>query len=167
LNLGILKYARAYDERLARDANGDLRTSNGFLEYDYSGLEIGVTYRPVRAVELSVDYLQLDRQDGFVGYYDTTQDQLRLKLSYRPNPRLRLSFAATSRVYDYPNAFAFNDPLAGPLELDDIGAEIRGEFQITRRLSAWAQLITQDVTSTDPRLEYARARSMLGVLWRL
>ncbi len=167
LNLGILKYARAYDERLARDANGAFLTTNGFLEYDYSGVEIGVSYKPVRAVELSVDYLQLDRQDGFVGYYDNTQDRLRLKLNYRPNPRLQLSFAATSRVYDYPNAFAFDDPSAGPLELDDVGAEIRGEFQITQRLSAWAQLITEDVVSTDPRLEYARARSNLGVLWRL
>jgi tetratricopeptide (TPR) repeat protein len=166
LNLGILKYQRIYDERLARDANGDLLTTNGILEYDYSGLELGVTYRLSRAFEIGADYLRLQRLDAFEGYYDSTQDQLRLRASYRPNRRFRLQASLKSRVYDYPNAFAFNDPTVGPQELDTIGAEIRGEFQINAELSAWAQLVTTDFSSSDPRLAYAQSQSMLGVLWR-
>lgn len=166
LNLGVLEYLRVYDDRLARDANGDLLTTNDNLEYDYAGLELGITYKLSRASELGVDFLHLDRRDAFIGYYDSTQDRLRLRFSYRPNGRLRLSIAAHARVYDYPNAFAFNEPTAGQLDLDDVGAELRGEFQITSQLSAWAQILTDDVTSSDPRRAYSQARSMLGVLWR-
>lgn len=166
LDFGLLKYQRVYDERLARDANGDLLSTNGILKYDYSGLQLGVTYKLSRAFEIGADFMRLDRRDLFVGYYDFIQDRLRLRASYRPNPRFRLSASVNSRVYDYPNAFVFNDPAAGMQELDYIGAEIRGEFQFTSRLSAWAQLVTTDASSSDPRLAYARTQSMLGVLWR-
>ncbi len=166
MNLGMLKYQRIYDERLARDANGNLVSTNSILEYDYSGFELGVTYRVSRTFQVGAELFRLDRQDAFVGYYDSIQNQLRLRASYRPSRRLRFSAVLKSRIYDYPNAFAFNDPAAGARELDDIGAELRGEFQITSEISAWAQLITTDVSSSDPRLAYARTQSMLGVLWR-
>ncbi len=103
----------------------------------------------------------------FVGYFDYTQDQLRLRATYRATARLRLSASLRARVYDYPRAFAFNDPTAGARELDDVGAELRGEFRITDRWSAWFELVSTDITSTDPRLAYARSQSMLGVIWRL
>ncbi|NNC63590.1 MAG: tetratricopeptide repeat protein [Gammaproteobacteria bacterium] len=167
VEFGLLKYRRVYDERLARDLNGSFLTTNEPLEYDYSGMELGVSYKIGRPFEIGVSYSRLDRRDMFVGYYDYTQDYIRLRATYRPTARLRFSAIVRSRVYDYPNAFVFNDPAAGPQELDDISAEIRGEFQFTSRWLAWAELVTMDVTSTDPRLGYMRNQSMFGVLWRL
>jgi hypothetical protein len=77
-----------------------------------------------------------------------------------------LSVGATSRVYDYPNAFAFNEPAAGPKELEASETELLAEFQITSTLAVSLELATTDVTSTDARAEYSRTQTVLGVTWR-
>jgi len=69
-------------------------------------------------------------------------------------------------VYDYTNAFAFNDPAAGPKELEDLSTELFAEFHITDDLSVSAELAVSDVTSTDARAQYSRAQTVFGVTWR-
>jgi tetratricopeptide (TPR) repeat protein len=166
LSLGLHRYRRLYDARRARDLDGDLLLTNEPLRYDYRGAAVGITRRVGRAVELGFDYLRLDRIDEFLGYYDYTQDVARLRATFRPSSRFYLSLGAVSRTYEYPNAFAFNEPTAGPRELEELRGELTAEFQISNSWSIWAELGSEDVTSTDLRAEYARSRTMLGAKWR-
>jgi hypothetical protein len=117
------------------------------------------------SIDLSFDYLRLDRTDGFVGYYDYTQDVVRLRTVFRAGARVTVSVAALMRAFDYPNAFAFNEPTAGARELDEATGEVHVEFRLKRNISLWAEAHLADVTSTDARAAYSQAQTMLGVTW--
>jgi tetratricopeptide (TPR) repeat protein len=166
LSLGLRRYRRLYDERLARDLNGDLLATNSAQHYDYRGVQLGVARRVTRSLTLDLDFLRLDRIDEFLGYNDYTQDVLRLRALYTPSARFSLAASALGRTYDFPSAFAFNEPTAGARELDGFSAEVSGEFLISPKWSLWAELIVDDVSSTDARAAYARTRTTLGGRWR-
>lgn len=166
LRFGFRQYRALYDDRPARDLTGALLDTNPAQRYDHRGVQLGVTRRLGRAVELDADYLRLERIDEFVGYYDYTLDVLRLRAAFRPTPRFDVALSALARSYDYPRAFAFHVPAAGARELEELGLKLEAEFRITRRLALVAELDSLDVTSTDARAEYLRTQSMLGVEWR-
>jgi tetratricopeptide (TPR) repeat protein len=166
LTFGVRRYSRVYDTRPARDLSGDLLPTNPPEEYDYSGVALGIERRLTRTIDLDFDYLRVDRLDTFLGYYDYTEDAVRLRAVFRPHDRFYLSIGGVARAYDYPNAFAFNEPTAGPRELDERGLEALAEFRLGERWSIHAGLDSTDVTSTDARAAYARARTTLGATWR-
>lgn len=166
MNFGFRRYRRLYDERLARNIDGELLVGNELLEYDYRGAQIGFTRRISRAFRIDLDFLRLERADLFEGYYDYTQNMLRLRTIYRPNSRLRMEISALSRTYEYPNAFVFTDPTAALLETDGLDAQFEVEYRVARRLWLWVELDLVDITSNDPRIGYVRTRSMLGLKWR-
>jgi tetratricopeptide (TPR) repeat protein len=162
----LTSYRRVYDTRPARDLTGALLTTNPAQEYRYLGLELGVVRQLGRAVELTADYLRLERADEFLGYYDYTEDALRVRATFRPTPRFDLSLGAIARTHDYPRAFAFNVVAGGPLEIDDLEGELMAEFRLTERLTMFGELTMLDTSSSDARVAYARTRTMLGVEWR-
>ena len=166
LRFGVRQYRALYDDRPARDLTGALLDTNPAQGYNHRGIQIGVTRRIGRAMELDADYLKLERVDEFVGYYDYTLDVLRIRAAFTPAPRFALALSALARSYDYPRAFAFHVPAAGPRDLEELGIKLEAEFRITRRLALVAELDSLDVTSTDARAEYLRTQSMLGVEWR-
>ncbi len=166
LNLGLRRYRTAYDERPARDLTGALLDTNPAQEYDHSGLQLGVHRQLGRAVELEADYLRLERADAFAGYYDYTQDVLRVRFGFKPMARLDVSLTAIARSYDYPRAFAFHVEAGGARELEEVGIVLEAEYRVTPRLALSAELDSLDVTSTDARAAYLRTQAMLGVEWR-
>ena len=166
LEAGLLRYRRSYDERLARNIDGNYLTTNAILEYDYSGLELGINYAISPAIELAAEYIFLDRKDGFEGYFNSIQDRLLLSARYRVSDRIRLSASLRARYFYYPDAFAFHDNADEFLDTVDRGADLRAEFRITPEISVWAQIVADKLKSTDPRLAYERSRTMLGMLWR-
>jgi hypothetical protein len=166
LRLGLRGYRTLFDTRPARDLNGELVDTNPAQKYAHLGVQLGVTRRLGAAVELTGDYLRLERTDEFLGYYDYTQDVLRLGAAFRPTPRFAIELAAVARSYDYPRAFAFHVAAGGPRELEELGLALDAEVQVTRRLTLKAALDSLDVTSTDARAEYLRTQTMLGVEWR-
>ena len=165
LRFGVRNYQRNYDTRLAYDLNGDLLTTSPALRYSYQGVQLGVAQRFQR-IELDADLSRLDRTDAFEGYGDYAQAALLVRAIFHPGTRFRLSLSVVARSYDYPRAFAFNDPAGGPLMLDSTGAQVAAEFRATRKLSVFAEVGVTDVTSTDARITYARMQSQLGVRWR-
>jgi hypothetical protein len=50
--------------------------------------------------------------------------------------------------------------------LTDVVTELTADYTVRPGLSVFVELATTDVTSTDARAEYTRARSVVGVLWR-
>jgi Tetratricopeptide repeat len=165
LSFGVRNYQRNYDTRPAYDLNGDLLTTNPALRYSYQGVQLGVRQRFGR-IELDADLLRLDRTDAFEGYGDYAQSALLVRAIFRPGTRLQLSLSAVGRSYDYPRAFAFNDPAGGQLTLDGTSAQLAAEFRATRKLSVFVEVGVTDVTSTDSRIAYARTQSQIGVRWR-
>lgn len=166
LSLDLGRFRRIYDERLARDTNGELLEANGPLRYDYREVDLGVSRALTRAFELELELTAVERLDEFVGYGDYTQHAVSLRATYRPSRRFELSVGAVARRYEYPNAFAFNLPSEPLREIDVTSAVLDIEFRVTERLSLWAALDTEDVGSTDPRIAFVRSRSMLGLMWR-
>jgi tetratricopeptide (TPR) repeat protein len=166
VSVGLRTYRNLYDERLSRDLDGALLTTNDSLEYGYAGVELKASRRLFESLDLELTYSRLDRTDLFAGYNDYAQDVVGLRATYRPNSRFSLSVRATSRVYDYPNAFAFNEPAAGPKELEALDAGLLAEFYVTSTLAVSLELATTDVTSTDLRAQYNRTQTAIGVTWR-
>jgi hypothetical protein len=166
LSFDLRRYRRVYDERLARDLTGAILAANEFVEYDYRGVTFGVDRRLGRALTLEFDLTRLERIDDFVGYYDYERNTARLGAVYRPNPRLRVSAGIQSSAYDYPNAFAFNVPTGASLDLDTRMIDLQFEYAFTSKLALWASVSVDDISSTDPRYEYQRAVSAVGVRWR-
>ena len=166
LGADLLRFRRAYGERLARNIDGDLLATNAVLAYDYSGIELGVNYDLSPALEIAAEYLFLERTDDFEGYFDSLQDRLLASVRYRLSDRISLRARLRARAFYYPNAFAFNDNTNEFLDTIDRGAEVRAEFQLTPDISIWAEIAADRVKSTDPRIAYERSRTMLGMLWR-
>ena len=167
LRFGYDAYLRDYAERIARDLDGNRLSTNPTLEYRYQAVQATVGFRLNRRLWLRGDYRRTQRDDQFVGYNDYTQDAFRVQLDLRPMRRFRINLSMTQRMFDYPNAFAFNEPIAGPRELDATTGNLWAEYRVTRRLSAWAEVQLADVTSTDTRTQYDRTRTMIGVKWQM
>jgi hypothetical protein len=166
LRFGLRQYRAIYDERPARDLTGALLDTNPAQEYVHHGVQLGLVRRLGRAVELEADYSRVDRTDEFLGYYDYTQDVLRVGLGFIPTPRLRLALYALGRSYDYPNAFAYHVAAGGARELEELALAVEAEYWLTPRLALKAEIDSVDVTSTDARAAYRRSQAMLGVEWR-
>ena len=166
LSFGVRGYRRWYYELPARNLDGALVSDNPDTDYQYRGVGLGMKRRLTDRIDLAFDYLRLDRTDGFEGYYDYTQDVLRLRAVFHAGQRVTVSVGTLARSFDYPNAFAFNEPTAGPRTLDETGGEARVEFRMKGSISLWAEAYVTDVTSTDARAAYSQAQTMLGVTWR-
>jgi hypothetical protein len=129
-------------------------------------LQLGFARRLGRAVVLEGEYLRLDRTDQFLGYYDYTQDVLRLGLAFSPTPQFDVALSALGRSFDYPNAFAYHVTAGGARELEEFGVALDAEYRFTPQLKLTAELDALDVTSTDARAAHLRTQAMLGIEWR-
>ena len=70
------------------------------------------------------------------------------------------------RDQQYPNAFAFDNPTQSEKEYQDLELTIGGVYRLNRRLSLRAEIRQDSVDSSDPRGEYDRLRTRVGVYWR-
>ena len=86
--------------------------------------------------------------------------------SERP-PRVKLDLATYYRHYDYPNAFAFHNPIAGIRSLETIRSKLRAEYRITPHFSINARAEYRDSASSDTRINYDQTWFQVGVTWRL
>ena len=166
LFFSLQSYTREYDARRARNSNGVLLTANPTLEYSYAAADVGVERRFGTGFSLNAAYQRVERTDNFEGYSNYSQNLLSLGIEYRPNRRMHIDLSVRARSYDYPNAFAFNDPVGGPLEIDSTNAEVDFEYRFNSRISIWSEFLLRDESSTDPRLNYARNRAIVGIKWR-
>lgn len=165
LRFTVEKSSRRYSNRPSYNLNGNQLVTNPALRYDY--LEFGVLARQriTDDIWFGFGYELMDRQDRYVGYNDFTRDAYNFEFNWAPGRRFDLELNAYYRNYDYPNAFAFNNPVAGPKTLESIDGEFLATWRITQRLKLVAQIEYRETASTDTRIEYDRTRYSLGVLW--
>ena len=111
-------------------------------------------------------YERTERTDRYQGYNDYARDQFGFEWHWRYNQRFRFEFDGYYRSYDYPNAFAYNNPIAGVKTLESVHGKLIAEFRFTPHLSISADAEYRESESTDARIAYDRMLFSLGVTWR-
>jgi hypothetical protein len=107
----------------------------------------------------------MEREDRYLGYNDFTRDTYKFEFHWSPGRRFDLEIETAYRNYDYPNALAFHEPLAGPKTLETLDAEILGTWRMSRQFSLIAEVDYRETASTDTRIEYDRTRYSLSLVW--
>jgi len=166
LRLTVDKSSRRYGDRPSFDLNGLQLTTNPNLRYDY--LEIGMLARQriTDNMWFGFAYENTRRTDRFVGYNDYTRDSYGVEFHWSPGRRFDLEANGYYRIYDYPNAFAFHNPVAGLKTLETADGELLASYRMTKHLSLVLDVEYRETASTDARISYDRIRYSIGVVWQ-
>jgi len=165
LRLTADAYQRNFGTRPSFELDGSQPAGTPPVNYDY--LELGITARQrvTRSMWFGLDYVRTEREDGYVGYNDYIKDSYGVDLHWRIQDRFSIVASALFQVYDYENAFAFQNPTAGRKTLERSLGEILATFDITPQLSLVAEYRYEDVASNDARIAYDRNRISVSIRW--
>jgi len=165
LRFTVSGFSRQFGDRRARDADGTIDIDNDTLTYDY--LEAGVTARQRIGDKFwfGVNYERRQREDGFVGYADYTRDSYGAEIRWGIGSRLDFEISGYYRLYDFPNAFAFNNPDQGVKTLETVDVNVSASYRMTRSLFLVLEGALDERVSTDSRIEYERSQFVLGIHW--
>ena len=78
---------------------------------------------------------------------------------------VELELSGEYRLFDYPNAFAFNEPIGGPNTREEAWVNLIAEFRMTPSLALVAEANLREVVSNDLRIQYDRSRYAISVRW--
>ncbi len=165
LAIGYEYYVRSFDERRARDENGESSGSNPALEYQYGVLELGLRHRLSDSVVTELVYSLTSRKDQYVGYNDYSRDKISLETTLELSDQLAAEFEISYRDQQYDNAFAFDNPTQATKEYQELEVEASARYRFTEQLSLRFDLKQEDLDSSDPRGQYDRLRAGLSVYW--
>ncbi|MDJ0759918.1 MAG: hypothetical protein QNJ19_11000 [Woeseiaceae bacterium] len=163
--LKVRAQTRRYGDRPSYDLDGRQRQDNPSVEYDYLSVAVGARQRVTSDLWFGVDFELTERIDGYVGYYDYTRSSFKFDLSWSPG-RFDLDVYGRYNLYDYPNAFAFNDDTLNRRTLESVSGGLRASWRLTRGLSLVADGRHRSTASNDIRTQYDQNQFMLSVLWR-
>jgi tetratricopeptide (TPR) repeat protein len=166
LRLTVDASSRRFGDRPSFDLNGQQLITNKELRYDYLDLGLIARQRITDNMWFGFGYERTSRTDKFVGYNDYTRDSYKFEFSWSPGDRFDLDLDAYYRNYSFPNAFAFNNPVAGPKTLETAYGSLTGTYRMTQHLLLVAEVLYRESVSTDTRIGYDRKRYSLGVVWR-
>jgi hypothetical protein len=158
-------YKRHFGERPSFELDGSQPAGNTPVKYDY--LEYGVTARQriTRSIWFGLDYIHTDREDRHVGYNNYARNSYGGEVHWRIGNRIDLEASGAFMVYDYENAFAFQNPAAGRKTLDRIFGSVLATFDLTPQLTLVTEYRYRDAQSNDARIAYNRSRISISVLW--
>ncbi len=158
-------YTRRYGDRPAYELDGTQPLGNPSVRYDY--LEFGLTARQriTNAMWFDFSYRRTDREDRHVGYNSYSRDEFSIEYHLSIGQRFDFEAFAGFRLYDFRNAFAFNEPIAGTRTLETFEAGAEATFRMTDSLELAGEYFLRDVTSSDTRIEYNRGQFLLAVRW--
>ena len=165
LRFTVDKSSRRFGDRRARDADGSLDVNNDLLRYDYLDVAVLARQRITDSMWFGVEYERSEREDRFVGYYDYARDSYGAEFRWRIGRRFELAAEGYYRLYDYPNAFAFNNPALPRKTLERIDGNLTATFRMTRHLSLVFEAEYRDQASNDSRIQYDRNQFVLGIRW--
>jgi hypothetical protein len=72
----------------------------------------------------------------------------------------------SAQTYDFPNALAFNNPLAARRSIDTSRTDLQLEYAFSGSLALWIALESESTTSTDLREAFDRSIATVGIKWR-
>lgn len=162
VSAGYRYSVRDYNDRKARDLNGNLLTANPQLEYTYHTIDLTLRQRVNKSLVAYVDYTRQERKDEFVGYNDYGQNRYKVRAIYTPTEELRVRVAASYWDREYDRAFAFDDPAGGKKDYSGITFDAGAEYGYSKLVSFWADLNYDSQDTNDNRYEYDRTQLIAG-----
>ena len=166
LRLTVDASSRRFGDRPSFGLDGRQPITNPELRYDYLDVGLLARQRITDNMWFGFGYERRARTDQYLGYNDYTRDSYKFEFGWSPNSRFDLDLDAYYRNYSFPNAFAFNNPVAGPKTLESAHGRLAGTFHMTHHLLLVAEVLYRESVSTDTRIGYDRNRFSLGVVWR-
>ncbi len=167
LRITLDGYSRRYSDRPAFDLDGQQRQGNPDIRYDYYALAVTARQRIMDNLWIGMYVQRTERIDHYVGYNDYTRDAGGFEAHWSPGERFDLDFNSEYRLYDYPNAFAFHEPIAGAKTQESADARLVGTYRISRQFSLIGKIQYRETVSNDTRIQYERNMYSLGVRWEL
>ena len=158
-------YTRRFGDRPSFELDGTQAVGNPPIRYDYAEYGVEARQRITRAFWFGVAYARTTREDQYVGYNNYIRDDYGAQLHLSIGNRFDLDASAVYQIYDFENAFAFHEPVAGRKTLETATGSIAATFRMTDTLSLIGEFYYRDVASNDTRIEYARNQMLLSVRW--
>ena len=165
LRITMEGYSRRFGDRPAFDLDGQQRIGNPTIRYDYLSLALTVRQRIMAGLWFGIRGERTQRADKYVGYFDYTRDSYGFELHWSPGARFDLTANGVYELYNFPNAFAFHNPVAGRKTQENAMINIIGTFRMTPSLSLVAEARYRETVSNDTRIQYERNQFVLGVRW--
>jgi len=158
-------YTRRFSDRPGFDLDGRQRAGNPNIRYDYYAVALTARQRIMDTIWFGFDVKRTVRADKYVGYYDYTRDTFGFELHWSPGSRFDLGLNGRYSIYDYPNAFAFHEPLAGTRTQEVATAGLFGSFRLSHHLTLFGEVRYHETASNDTRIQYERNQYTLGIRW--
>jgi len=166
LRLTVDRSSRRYGDRPSFDLDGLQLITNPTLRYDYLDIGLLARQRITSNMWFGFGYEHTQRTDAYVGYNDYSRDTYKFEFHWSPVRRFELELNTQYRIYDYPNAFAYHNPVAGLKTLETADGELVATYRITPKWSLVAEVEYRETASTDARIAYERKRYSIGVVWQ-
>lgn len=171
LKLGYDFALRDYDSRSAFNLQGVQSRANGLLVYHYHTLNAQLFQKFDRNFMAFLDYWHTWRMDRALGYNSYSQDRVKLRLRYRIGQDFLLRASAAYNRKNYPNAFAYDNPVAARKTYNKTEAALKGEYQGLfggdyGDPDFWIGGNYTKQDSSDLRYVYNRAQIMVGGDWK-
>jgi len=158
-------YSRRFSDRRSYDLDGEQRLGNPTMRYDYYSVGLMARQRILDSLWFGLDVKRRTRVDQYVGYNDYDRDSFGFEAHWTPGRRFELEANGVYMLYNYPNAFAFNNPIAGRKTQESAEINLIGTYQMTRHLSLFGAARYRETVSNDTRIQYERNQFTLGVRW--
>jgi tetratricopeptide (TPR) repeat protein len=158
-------YKRHFGERPSFELDGTQPIGNTPVKYDYLSYGVTAKQRITKTMWISLDFLRTDREDRHVGYNNYARNSYGGEFHWRIGNRFDLEAKGAYLIYDYENAFAYQNPVSGPKTLERIVGSVVFKFDMTRQLTLLTEYRYQDSQSNDARIAYNRSRFSVSVIW--
>ena len=159
------KYSRRYGERPSFDLDGNQLVGAPPARYDYLDLGVIARQRIHETLWFGVEYRRTDRTDKYLGYNDYVRDAYGAEIHWSVGNRFDLEASGWYRLYNYPRAYAFHNPVAGRKTLESADAILVASYRMTPSLSIVLEAAFRERVSNDVRIAYERSQYVIGVRW--
>jgi len=137
------------------------------VNYYYNDLKFFGNYRLTKRYRMKLDYLVSMRQDNNQGYNDYLYHSVTWANKYRFSKQLRAALLLNYHLYDYKNAYAYNQlTTLDKLETSGYKAYFNTKYRFTDNWDGNLDLLYRQEKSTDKRYDYKETIAMATAKYR-
>ncbi len=165
IRVNVETFSRRYSDRPSYNLDAQQVLGNPSVRYDYLEAGIIARQRIMRSMWFGVGYERTDREDRFEGYNNYIRDQYEFEYHWSLGRRLDFDIDAYYRIYNYENAFAFNELGQPRKTLETAAGQVKLAYRMTPSLTLELAGLYREAVSNDLRLQYERTEYSLSVVW--
>lgn len=160
---------RNYDERKSYeiDAAGDISLVLPGVNYSYNDISFFAKYKVNKSYKIDLSYLMSSRSDDNQGYANYVYHKLSWINNYKFNKKLQSSLKLTYNIYDYENAYAYdNNTTLDKKESHGYRLYLDTKYKFSSKWIGSLNINYREEKSTDKRYEYEELITMLNMKYR-